>query len=391
MKPGRQRQRQPAWQSHVSVDGRRLRRGYTTGTCAAAAAKAATLLLFDANGEPPPAVEVLTPSGVLVTMDLSHWELGEGYARCGVIKDGGDDPDVTHGLEIQALVRVVPTQGIALGGGPGVGVVTKPGLSVPVGEAAINPVPREAILREVGGVIPPGQGIEVTIIVPEGEQVAHRTLNRRLGIEGGISILGTSGIVEPMSEEAFRQALVPQIGVARARGYDTVVLTPGRKGERAAIERFGFPPDAVAQMSNFVGHMLLECRTAGMRGIILLGHHGKLVKVAAGVFHTHSRVADARLEAIAVQAALLGAGPEAIGAIMGSAGAEDSLNVIRSHGLMDAFPLLAARASRRAEEYLRRCGEGEVRVGTVLLSLTGDVLGLDETAATLARGLGARL
>lgn len=377
------------WQPYVEVDGRRLRRGFTTGMAAAAAAKGAAMMFF--GGLIPETVETVTPSGITLNLVLSRREKGDGYACCGVVKDGGDDPDVTHGLEVCARVRPVDGEEVLLKGGPGVGVVTAPGLAVPVGEPAINPVPRAVILREVGAVLPPGQGAEVVISVNGGELAAQRTLNPRLGIVGGISILGTSGIVEPMSEDAFKSSLVPQLQVARARGYDTVVLTPGRIGERTAIERYGFPPDAVVQMSNFVGYMLREGGRLGMKGMILLGHHGKLAKVAAGVFHTHSKVADARLEAIASQAALLGASPAVIGEILESATAEASVSLLRAHGLMEVFPRLAARASRRAREYLGSYGNGDVSVGTVLISLRGEVLGADESAAILARRLGAGL
>lgn len=377
------------WRPYVLVDGRRMKRGYTTGMCAAAAAKAATLLLF--GGGPLTSVAVTTPTGIALDLPVARQESGDGYALCGVLKDGGDDPDVTHGLVICAVARPSDRPGVVLRGGMGVGVVTKPGLSIPVGDAAINPVPRAVITREVEAVLPPGRGVEVTIEVPEGERVALRTLNPKMGVVGGISILGTSGIVEPMSEEAFKNSLVPQLSVARAKGFDIAVLVPGRKGERAAVDRYGFPPDAVVQMGNFVGFMLNESRRAGMRGVVLMGHHGKLVKVAAGVFHTHSKVADARLETIAAQAALLGAGREAIAAVMAGGSAEETLGVLRAFGLVGVFPLLAERASRRAREYLERCGDGEMAVGTALLSLEGELLGADETATALARELGGRL
>ncbi|MCL4424243.1 MAG: cobalt-precorrin-5B (C(1))-methyltransferase CbiD [Firmicutes bacterium] len=377
------------WQPYAEVDGRRLRRGYTTGMSAAAAAKSATQLLF--GGEVHGSVEVVTPSGITISLPLSCHEKGDGYAVCGVIKDGGDDPDVTHGLEICARVQRIAGAGVILKGGPGVGVVTKPGLALSVGEPAINPVPRAIILREVGAVLPPGQGVEVIISVIGGEKAAERTLNPRLGIIGGISILGTSGIVEPMSEDAFRESLVPQLKVAKAKGYDAAVLTPGRIGEKAAVDRYGFPPDAVVLMSNFVGYMLREGQRLGMKGMILFGHHGKLVKVAAGVFHTHNKMADARLEAIASQAALIGAGPGVIGEIMECTTAEATLVALKAHGLMEVFPRLAERASRRARDYLRSYGDGEVSVGTVLLSLEGEVLGADATAVVLTRSLGAGL
>lgn len=233
----------------------------------------------------------------------------------------------------------------------------------------------------------------VEISVPDGEHVAGRTFNPRLGIMGGISILGTTGIVEPMSEEAFKRALEPQLGVARAAGYDVAVLVPGRRGERGAVEVFGFPPLAVVQMSNFVGFMLGAAARAGFSGVILLGHHGKLVKVAAGVFNTHSQVADARLEAIAAHAAALGAPSAVVREILGSNTAEDTVTVLEQNGLLEVMHRLARRVSERAREYLKRYepSGADMAVGTVLLSLEGHVLGLDEPAVSLACKLGARL
>lgn len=377
--------------------------------CAAAAAKAAAILLC--GGDPGEAVDVRTPAGVDIRIPLAFREGGEGWACCGVVKDGGDDPDATHGLLVLARVsRDLDGSaeaeldgkpdgaggthgGVVIKGGKGVGVVTRPGLAVPVGEPAINPGPRTAITEAVRGVLPPGMRVVVEISVPEGERVAGRTFNPKLGIIGGISILGTSGIVEPMSEEAFKRALEPQLGVARAAGYDIVALVPGRRGERAAVERFGFPPLAVVQMSNFVGFMLGAAARAGFKGIILLGHHGKLVKVAAGVFNTHSQVADARLEVIAAHAAAMGAPSAVVREILASNTAEDTLAVLEQNGLLEVMHRLAGRVSQRAMEYLKRYepAGADMAVGTVLLSLEGHVLGADEAATSLARSLGGRI
>ncbi len=376
------------WQPYVTVDGRRLRRGYTTGTCAAAAAMAAAMLLH--GDDPGGCITLTTLSGVTLTVPLASRETGPGWATCGVIKDGGDDPDVTHGLLICATVRESEVSGVVIKGGKGVGTVTKPGLATSPGEPAINPGPRQAIREAVLGVLPPGKGVVVEVSVPDGERVAPRTFNPRLGIVGGISILGSSGIVEPMSEEAFKNALEPQLRVARAAGFQTAVLVPGRRGERAAVDRFGFPAGAVVQMSNFVGFMLCAAVHVGFRKIILFGHHGKLVKVAGGVFNTHSRLADARLETMAAHAARLGASPDTVAAVLASNTAEDALGVLRQARLMGVFKALASQASRRSMEYVRRYVDQapDVEVGTVMLSLEGELLAADENGVRLSKDLG---
>lgn len=367
----------------VIVNGKKLRRGYTTGMCAAAAAKAATLLLF--GQALPEEVEVLTPGGLALNLKIYAWEKDSGWARCCVVKDAGDDPDVTNGLAIWATVR--ETDGdVQIRGGPGVGVVTRPGLAVPPGQPAINPIPGQIIKSEVKKALPAGCGVEITISAPKGEKVAAKTMNPRLGIAGGISILGTTGIVEPVSEEAWKTSLVPQIAQAVALGYQDLVFTPGRRGERWATERYGLPAEAVVQMSNFVGYLLAEAVRLGVKKVLLFGHQGKLLKVAAGIFHTHSRVADARRETIITHAALAGVGREILGQIWQSATAEEIAGIIKKYNLGFLFDQIAGTASRRARDYVR----GELFIGTVLTSLEGEILGLDEGARLIGEELGWR-
>lgn len=364
--------------------GRFLRRGYTTGTCAAAAARAAVLALL---GSRPEKVEVLLPGGETTALRVEGWERSEGNsARAWVVKDAGDDPDVTHGARIEAAVRFIP-EGIEVRGGAGVGVVTRPGLAVPPGRPAINPVPLRMIRENVAAVLPPDRGVEITISVPEGERLARQTMNPQLGIVGGISILGTTGIVEPMSEDAFKAALVPQLQIARAAGQETILLTPGRRGARLARELLGAPDEAVVMVSNYLGYMLDECVRHGFRRVVLWGHAGKLAKVAAGSFQTHNRVADGRAEVVAALAGARGAGGGLIGEILAAPTVEAMVAILRGAGLEDVWNDLAARASRRAVLYSREA----LRVGTVLFSYDGAVLGCDLTAVRLLSEAGWRL
>jgi cobalt-precorrin-5B (C1)-methyltransferase len=357
----------------VLKDQKALRRGFTTGTCAAAAAKAAAEMLF--KGKEIQEVEVELPGGGTASLPITDPQRGDGWAACCVIKDAGDDPDVTHQALICARVEESEEGDLTLLGDQGIGRVTKPGLPVPIGEAAINPIPRQMILQEVQKVLPPGAGATITLSVPKGEELARRTMNPKLGIVGGISILGTTGIVEPMSEEAFKASLSPQIDVSLALGYQEPVLTPGRIGERHARER-GIPEDAIVEVSNFIGFMLQECRRKGVKRVLLFGHIGKLVKVAAGIFYTHSKVADARMETLASHAAASGASRKTVRSILEANTTEEVTDILQENGLSSVFYDVAERAAERAQEHVA----GEIRVATVLIDREGRVLGRSKEA-----------
>ena len=359
----------------------RLRSGISTGASAAAAARAAALLLF--RGEKRERVVVFNPEGMPIEVPIASLSKKDDKVTAVVIKDGGDDPDVTSGLEI-VVEASGSLNGIAILGGKGVGVVTRKGLPVEVGEPAINPVPRMMITEAVSDLVPPGKGVELTISVPLGEETAYKTLNPRLGIIGGISILGTTGVVRPMSDEAFKKSLEPLVDVAVAAGYDKLVLTPGRIGSRFAVVKYGLPGEAVVETSNFVGYMLDVCVDRGVKAVLLWGHHGKLVKVAAGIFQTHSRIADGRQETIAAYAGAFGADTGIINQILETRTSEEALGLLKENGLTGVMDIIAARASARAEEYTR----GRLRVGTVLLGLDGAILGHDEAALNIGGDIG---
>lgn len=358
-----------------------LRSGITTGTCAAAAAKAAILAWL---GRPADTVEVALPKGHTISVPVAaSWRL-DGGGGAAVVKDAGDDPDITNGVKVEATVVVNPSADIVIKAGPGVGTVTKPGLAVPPGEPAVNPVPRRMIIQAAREVLPAGHGAQITIAIPDGERLASRTLNPTLGITGGLSIIGTTGIVEPMSEEAFKNSLAPQISVVKALGYEAIVFVPGKIGRDIAVNRYALPADAVVLTSNFIGYMLERAVDYGIREVLLLGHLGKIVKVAAGIFHTHNRIADARMETLAAYAAAAGAPQEAVVLLLDCTTTEAAMPVIERYGLTGVYGKIAQRASARAVRHVF----GELAVGTVIVSMTGEVLGLDDPARKIGGCLG---
>ncbi len=354
---------------YVQKNGKILRRGYTTGTCAAVAAKAAVNMLFSGDAGKVEAFDVTLPMGEKVILPVANSELVKDTARCCVVKDAGDDHDVTNKAQICAAARRAKS-GVIIKGGEGIGVVTKPGLRVGVGEPAINPAPQKMIFEGIKEVLPDGEGVEVTIYVPKGEELAKRTMNEKLGIVGGISIIGTTGIVEPRSEEAFMTSLVPQIDIALAKGYAEVVLTPGRVGELNALSR-GIPEDAIILIGNFIGFMLNECVKKGVKNVLLFGHLSKLTKVAAGFFDTHSKVADARIETIAAHATSSGADKHIVERIVSANTAEHAMEILRENGLLCVFDSIAMEAAARASEHV----DGRMGMSVALISLNGELVG----------------
>ena len=367
-------------EEYIIQGGKRLRLGYTTGTCAAAAAKAAAWMLL--TGKERQTITLTVPKGISLELAICDIHRGEDYVSCAVEKDSGDDPDVTRGTLIYARVALCPHEGITIDGGTGVGRVTRRGLDQPVGAAAINSVPREMIrknLEEVCCLADYSGGLSVVISAPDGERLAQKTFNPRLGIMGGISILGTSGIVEPMSERALVDTIRVELAQRRAEGKDYVLLTPGNYGSDYIRQDLGIDPALAVQISNYIGDALDICKELGFRGALLIGHIGKLVKLAGGMFNTHSQYGDCRMEILASHAGAAGLSAEKIEELLSCVACDDALRLLKEAGVCEA---VLSRLTRKIAENLSRRG-GELAVGAVLFSKEYGHLGETDNARSL--------
>ncbi len=352
-----------------------LKYGITTGATAAAASKAALIALLD---KPVDRVVIPTPIGLRFEVPVkSSKKLTADTAEAIVVKDAGQDIDATDKMEITANIKLTDDGKVTITSGIGIGKVTKPGLQVPIGEGAINPVPRSMITEAVKEVLPAGKGVEVTISAPEGANIAKKTMNAKLGIQGGVSILGTTGVVKPLSLEACRRSLVPQIDVALARGYKRILFVPGNIGERIAKQQFNVPEDAIVQTGDFVGYMLDKAVEKGVKEIILLGHSGKLVKLAANIFNTHHKVGDARNEVIASYAGAVGADTKTINSLLAANTSDEGTEILKQAKLVeDTYDRIAMRVSQRVSDRV----ENKIKISIVIVSMDGKVLGMDENA-----------
>lgn len=340
-----------AFDAPVWHNGKPLRKGYTTGSCATAAAKVAALMVLRQHIIHQ--VSIVTPSGVTLNLNVEVPQIEGQQAVAAIRKDGGDDVDATHGMLIFARVTLNDSGEIVLRGGEGVGTVTRKGVGLPLGSAAINRTPRQTIEAAVREAIGPARGADVEIFAPEGEARAQKTYNARLGILGGISILGTTGIVTPMSEESWKRSLSLELEIKRAAGLSRVVLVPGNHGERFVREQLGIDSDVVVTMSNFVGYMLDEAVRLGFQQFVLIGHPGKLIKIAAGIFHTHSHIADARMETLVAHLALLGAPLELLTLVSDCDTTEAAMEHIDAFGYQRIYNHLAERICLRVQQKLR--------------------------------------
>ena len=373
--------------SEVWVEQKKMRTGYTTGSCAAAAAKAAVCMLL--SGEVIQQVRLMTPKGVELDLEVEQIERRQHGVRCAVRKDSGDDPDVTNGIYVYAEVRKEPEPGIYLDGGEGIGRITKKGLEQPVGAAAINRVPRQMIREAVKEECVRARydgGLSVMISIPEGRKIAERTFNPRLGIEGGISVLGTSGIVEPMSEKALTDTIFLELKMLKENGIDRCCVVPGNYGRDFLAEQLGVDTDQAVKCSNYIGETIDAAVNLEMRSLLLIGHIGKLIKVAAGVMNTHSRQADCRMEVLAAYAAAEGASAECVQAILSCITTMEALELLKEKGILSG---VMERVMERIEFHLCHRAGGSLQVEAIVFSTEDGILGKTKRAEALLKEIRA--
>ncbi|MDB8626974.1 cobalt-precorrin-5B (C(1))-methyltransferase CbiD [Streptococcus parasanguinis] len=364
------------------VNGKKLRKGFTTGTCATAATAAAISMILNQDIEEK--VTVSTANGVEVTMDTKDPSFGELTASAAVEKDGGDDADATHGLLIYSTVTLLPdSNDIEIDGGEGVGRVTQKGLKCDVGMAAINPTPRAMIEKTARQLLGPNCGAKIIISVPGGEETAKLTYNSRLGIVGGISILGTTGIVNPMSEDSWKASITIELTMLYNQGYRSVVLAPGNYGEDFATNVLGIPPHRIVNMSNFVGHVLKEVQRIGFTRVLMVGHMGKFVKVAGGIFSTHSKDSDARMEIIMANLALLGAPVELLEKVDQCITTDAAGTLIEEYHYEEVYQVLVDKMKFRSERLLRN-RKPEVSIDVVTFGTEAGYLASTQTLEEIA-------
>lgn len=343
----------------------KLRCGYTTGSCAAAAAKAAAeMLLSEANVS---FVGISTPKGIKLKLDVLEPMINENYAECAIKKDSGDDPDITNGILVFARVSKI-VSGIEITGGRGIGIITKSGLDQPVGEYAINSVPRKMIksaLEEIAEKYDYHGGLRAEISVPNGEEIAKKTYNPRMGIEGGISIIGTSGIVEPMSNSALIDTIRLEAKMRYSEGYRNLLLTLGNYSENYIQKSMPFALEKSVKCSNFIGEAIDIALETGFERIFIIGHIGKLVKLGAGIMNTHSAQADGRMDVLVTCGMLADADVNLLKEIPQCVTVDSALDILKSGGYMEkTLDILADRA----EYYLNAKVKNEIEIGAVMFS-----------------------
>ena len=358
---------------YVVKNNKKLRMGYTTGSCAAGAAKAAAyMLLHDTEIS---SMMLLTPKGIELDLPILDIQRTENHVSCAVRKDGGDDPDATNGILIYASVSKSDLPGIEIDGGIGVGRVTKPGLEQPVGSAAINRVPRMMIrqgMEEIAEAAGYSGGLKVIISIPQGEEIAGKTFNPRLGILGGISVLGTSGIVEPMSEAALIRSIHIEMDMLKAAGAKYLLITPGNYGQAFVREHMNLDLDRAMKCSNFVGETIDMAVEDGIKGILFVAHIGKFIKVAGGIMNTHSRCADSRAELMAAFGLRAGATLEQAKNLLETLTTEEAVTLLEEYGLKDAA---MEQVVKQIIYYLDHRAYGKLELGLVLFSNEHGLLG----------------
>lgn len=370
-------------EEYIVKDGKKLRLGYTTGSCAAAASKAAAWMLL--TGKSKERIQIDTPKGIILNLDVLQISMKDDVVSCAIEKDGGDDPDVTKGSLVFAQVTRTDKPGITIDGGQGVGRVTKRGLDQPVGAAAINSVPRQMIrenLEEVCRLTDYHGGLSIVISVPDGEQLAKKTFNPRLGIVGGISILGTTGIVEPMSEQALVDTIRVELRQRKENGAEYVLLTPGNYGSDYIQKDIGIDPKTAVLTSNFIGEALDICKELGFQGALLIGHIGKLVKIAGGMLNTHSKYGDCRMDIMAAHSGAAGLSAPQIAEMLDCATCDDAIRILKENNLCAQT---LERITKRISFIMDHRVAGEMKTGAILFSKEYGFLSETKNARSLLK------
>ncbi len=361
--------------------GKNLRCGYTTGSCATAASKAAAVVLL--TGERIELVRIDTPKGVVLNLEPLEVIITDDYVCCAIRKDSGDDPDDTNGILVYAKVEKISEPSIKICGGVGVGKVTKPGLACSVGEPAINPTPRNMITSELTKVMEEANydgGLQVTIFIPAGVEIAKKTFNPRLGIVGGLSVLGTSGIVEPMSERALIETIHVEVKAQKARGNKNLLVFFGNYGEDYTRDVLKLDISDRVTCSNYVGELLDYAVFCGFETLLIIGHAGKLVKLAQGVMNTHSKYADCRTEVMALQAMLHGASKEVGQEIYNCLTTDEVAKILKREGL---FEPVMQEVVKKIDFYMQHRVHGKIKTGALMFSHVHGILGKTEFADEL--------
>lgn len=368
-------------EEYVYIDGKKYKRGYTTGSCATGAAKAATYMIL--TKETLETVNIDTPKGIPLNLKVENVDINNVFAQCSIQKDGGDDIDATHKMHIYAKAELIDSNEIIIDGGIGIGRVTKKGLGIEIGKAAINKTPISMIQSEVRKVIGDTKGVKITIFAPEGETIAKKTFNPRLGIVGGISIIGTTGIVEPMSDEGWKKSLSIELEMKKAQGMDKVILVPGNHGEMFIKESLGIDSKYIVRTSNFIGYMLKEAQRIGFKKILMAGHLGKYVKIAGGIFNTHSKVADARNEILIANLALMNAPFELINKVNECLTTEEFIEILEDDKYKkykEIYNILSEKCKKRIDIYMN---DDEIDIEVMIFSMEKKLLGESKKAGDL--------
>ena len=402
-------------EEYVYIDGKKYRRGYTTGSCATGASKAAVYMLITKNRINT--INIDTPKGIPLLLKVDNINISDTFVECSIKKDGGDDIDATHTMDIYARAEIVAKNDknkgyltlkdidslstnseckselykfIRVYGGTGIGVVTKKGLSVDVGKPAINPTPLKMINHEIRklrgdnfeSILGNDKVLKITIFAPQGETVAKKTFNPRLGIVGGISIIGTTGIVEPMSDDGWKKSLSIELQMKKEQGLDKIILVPGNHGEQFIREKLNLDIKYVVRVSNFIGYMIKEAQRIGYKKILMAGHIGKFIKVSAGIFNTHSKVADARSEILVANLALMGARYEFLNKINQCVTTEEAVELINNSEYREVYNILSNKCRERVKQYLNEDSD-DIDVEVIIFSMDKSLLGKSDNTDDL--------